>query len=757
MKTIPRRRVTGLALLCALGAAGLASPSARAGYVVLLVLLLLALVVRPLVRAESRWVWGGFAAGAVLLAVTHLVLLLSSHGASDVTAAALTEHQVLASLALLAYPVFYSAQMGLLRRRVQDLLPSAWLDGALTMIALAAFASAVLVEPVAEATGVGHLAALALVGRPAFDLLLFSVALATCAILRRRTERGTVLLVVAFGVLTLSDVAGVFRLCGTFAGPALSPAVDAGRLVALALVCLASWARGTEHVAERVVAGWSTMLTPLVVLVISCSLLAVDHVDRLPAPTAQLALLGLVGVGFKGAVVFREVLRLADSRRLALTDDLTGLPNRRALAAALRRTQEDDTPAALLLLDLDGFKEVNDTHGHAQGDLLLQLTAQRVRGVVPVGGLLTRVGGDEFAVLLPGRGAAEASAVAVRIGEVLGDPVLVGSRWTSLASSTGIASWPLSGHGPVADPAGELLRRADASMYVAKRAGGGFAVYDDEADRAARAQRFLAEELAHGMTAGQLMPYYQPQVDVRTGRTVGMEALVRWQHPRLGTLAPAAFLDLAESHGLMAEITATVLRQAAADATTWARHGRPLRISVNLATSCLLNPALPDLVATVLQESGLDPAALVLEITETTLMDDPERSRETIEDLLLLGTSVSIDDYGTGYSSLAYLQDLPAAELKLDRAFTVRLTGDPRTAAIIASTADLAHSLGLRMLVEGVEDAETLRRLAELGVDETQGYLHARPMPGSAVLGWLAGHSPVPAAGGQDRIARMVR
>ncbi|NAZ87886.1 putative bifunctional diguanylate cyclase/phosphodiesterase, partial [Kineococcus indalonis] len=292
----------------------------------------------------------------------------------------------------------------------------------------------------------------------------------------------------------------------------------------------------------------------------------------------------------------------------------------------------------------------------------------------------------------------------------------------------------------------ELLRQADAAMYVAKRAGGGVAVYDEAVDRRARERLQLLEELRAGIAAGQLVAHYQPQVDVRTGRVVGVEALVRWEHPVRGTVMPAAFLELAEERGLMAHVTEAVLRQAVAQAVRWRAAGHPLRIAVNVATSCLLNPALPALVREVVDGAGLDPAALVVEITETTLMRDPERSRRTIGELLAVGAAVSIDDYGTGYSSLAYLRDLPAVELKLDRAFTGRVAADERSAAIVASTADLAHSLGMRLLAEGVEDAATLRRLGELGVDETQGYHHCRPVPAAQLLEWLERFEVRPAA-----------
>jgi len=369
---------------------------------------------------------------------------------------------------------------------------------------------------------------------------------------------------------------------------------------------------------------------------------------------------------------------------------------------------------------------------------------------VPAQALLVRLGGDEFAIVLPRSGLPAAEAVARDVLAGLARPLRLHAVAMTIHASIGVAGWPFrepaapDGVAPEREDApGELLRRADAAMYVAKRAGGGTARYDETADRRARERRLLANELEVGILTGQLETHYQPQVDVRSSRVTGMEALVRWRHPQQGLLAPAAFLALAEQHGYMAELTATVLHQAAHDAVQWARRGWPLRVSVNLSTSCLLDPDLPSLIARVLTSTGLDPALLVLEITETTLMQDPRRSRETIARLLRLGTSVSIDDYGTGYSSLAYLQDLPAAELKLDRAFTERLGSDPRTAAIIKSTTDLAHSLGLRMLVEGVEDAATLARLAELGVDETQGYHHARPMPAQDVLPWLA-HLEVP-------------
>jgi len=713
----------------------------------LLLVLLAALTVSSLVRPGGRraWIFGAF--GMTLLGGSQL-LLLAGGGSSEGVLLVLDHQPVLTLLTLGGYPLLYIMQTSLLRQRVKDMPSSSWFDGVHCSVVLAAVACAFFLRPVRAATGLQPLALVALLGRPTLDLLLFFVALAVCSILGWRSERAVVLLAPAFGLLLTGDVVRVLWVCGVLASPGWGVALNVSVLGAVALLVAAALARGpisTGHVALA----WSSILSPLVMLAASGALLGLDHHHHLPTPTTQLALVGLAGVGVKVALVFREVLALAGSRDLALTDELTGLPNRRALTFALTRATSDGDPFSLLLFDLDRFKDVNDSYGHAHGDDLLREVAQRAARALPGEALLTRLGGDEFAVLLPGSGLEDADRFAADVLVGLAPPLRLHSVAMTIRASIGVASWPFSARaapdGSAAehvDTSGEVLRRADAAMYTAKRAGGGTARYDDRADRQARAGRVLTEELRSGLEAGQLQPYYQPQVDARTGVTTGFEALVRWHHPHDGLLAPAVFLDLAEENGLMAEITTTVLHQAASTAASWHARGWPLRISVNLSTSCLLNPDLPLLVRDVVSSTHLDPALLVLEITETTLMQDPERSRDTIEELLLLGVSVSIDDYGTGYSSLAYLQDLPAAELKLDRTFTQRLGHDPRVASIIKSTTDLAHSLGLRMLVEGVEDAATLAHLVELGVDETQGYHHARPMPAAEVPAWLAACFP---------------
>jgi EAL domain-containing protein (putative c-di-GMP-specific phosphodiesterase class I) len=282
-----------------------------------------------------------------------------------------------------------------------------------------------------------------------------------------------------------------------------------------------------------------------------------------------------------------------------------------------------------------------------------------------------------------------------------------------------------------------LLREADVAMYDAKRSGAGVALYDSSRHADSSGHLALVEELRSAIAGGQLVLHHQPQLDIGTGATVGVEALVRWQHPARGLLLPGDFLPLAEVHGLMGVLTEEVLTQAVAQAAVWRGRGLDLRMSVNLSASNLLDAALPGRVAGLLQEHGLPTESLVLEVTESVLLTDPDRSLAVVGALADLGVTVSIDDFGTGYSSLAYLRDLPVSELKLDRSFTADLLTEARTEAIVASTIELAHRLGLRVVAEGVEDEATLEHLRSLDCDTSQGYLHARPLPADQLEQWV--------------------
>lgn len=498
------------------------------------------------------------------------------------------------------------------------------------------------------------------------------------------------------------------------------------------------------RLSARVVVPHSPVSGALVVLACSMAVLAFDGLVGPGRPaTTVVASAAALGSGARLVQLLRSLAGLAQSQREARTDDLTGIANRRGLSAALKVAAESDQDTALLVLDLDRFKEVNDQHGHGVGDEVLQGLALRLLASLPGWSLLGRLGGDEFAVLLPGATAAEAATVGRVAAEVCAEPVETSVGRMKVGASVGVATTEFDGRGN-----GELMRRADSAMYVAKRAGGGVSIYDGDADRRAQLERQRLKELravlapdASDRDRAQLVVHYQPQLDVCSGAVVGAEALVRWQHPEFGLLSPDTFLDLVERNRLMPELTSRVLHQAAAEAVRWNDAGHRMRVSVNLSASSLDGPDLGRLVDEVTADTGIDLACLVLELTETTLMSDPDLALQVTRAIAARGIGISIDDYGTGYSSLAYLNDLPAVELKLDRSFTTRLTSEPRTAAIVAGTIELAHGLGLRLIAEGVEDEATLAALKGLGCDESQGYLHARPMPADDFLAWMDNRS----------------
>ena len=436
---------------------------------------------------------------------------------------------------------------------------------------------------------------------------------------------------------------------------------------------------------------------------------------------------------------------LRDAERLALYDTLTGLPNRvlfrDRVEHALDLARRDHPSVALLLMDLDRFKEVNDTFGHHVGDLLLREMGPHLREELRDGDTLARLGGDEFAILLPGAGAAAAVSAAERLVRAVERPFVIDGQALSVGASVGIACSPEH-----ASDAETLLRRADVAMYVAKRAPGSYVTYSPEQDEGGADRIALLAELATGIDEGELFLRYQPQIDARTGRVVAAEALVRWAHPTRGPLAPDAFIPLAERSGLIRRLSERVLADAIRDARAWLEEGRDLRIAVNISTRDLLDDRLVGAVERMLAVAGLPPDRLVLEITESALMVDQDRAVATLTRFRELGVAISIDDYGTGYSSIAYLRRLDPDEVKIDRSFVAAMGSDADALAIVRATIDLGHVLGLTVVAEGVEDEETRSLLCGLGVDRLQGYAIARPMPASDLASLLDERSRLPAA-----------
>ena len=426
-------------------------------------------------------------------------------------------------------------------------------------------------------------------------------------------------------------------------------------------------------------------------------------------------------------------------RRQAWHDSLTDLPNRALLHARIAAALGDASdasdaprPLALLLLDLDHFKEINDALGHHHGDALLRVAADRLRGAVRAGDTVARLGGDEFAVLLPGADAAGAARVADAVRAALDAALQVEGHLLRVGASVGIALAPAHG----ADGT-TLLRRADMAMYAAKRGRLGQALYEPAQDQHSPERLALVGELRDAIERGELTLHYQPQVDLTNRHICGVEALVRWPHPVHGLIPPDRFIPLAEQTGLIAPLTDWVLAEAIRQGREWQRAGLLLRVSVNLSMWNLHDPALPDRVATLLREHGLSPAWLRLELTESALMADTDRTMDVLAHLSALGVRLAVDDFGSGYSSLAYLKTLPVDELKIDKGFVREMAADETDAAIVASTVALGHALGLRVVAEGIEDQATWERLVGIGCDVAQGYYLSRPLPAAAVTDWL--------------------
>jgi diguanylate cyclase (GGDEF)-like protein len=422
---------------------------------------------------------------------------------------------------------------------------------------------------------------------------------------------------------------------------------------------------------------------------------------------------------------------VAEKEYLALHDPLTDLPNRQSFHRAVDALTG---PAAVLLLDLDRFQEVNDALGHDTGDALLREAAARIRDRVGERGTVARFGGDEFAVLLPGVDSREAAlAVGDDLLGVLEQSIPIGELRLNARASMGVALAPEHG-----TDAKLLIQRADIAMYVAKSTRSGIRVYQPDDDRNSPRRVAMVADLREAIQRHDLVVTFQPKVDPSTDRVVGAEALCRWHHPAHGTVPPDEFIPLAEHSGLIRPLTLHVLEVSLRRCASWRRAGNDLGVAVNLAPSTLLDPDLPELVSRLLGQSGVPASALTLEITEGSILADPDGSILTLDRLHTLGVKASIDDFGTGYSSLGRLRALPIHEVKIDKSFVQRIALDHRDRAVVRSAIELGHALDLAVVAEGVEDADTYEYLAREGCDLVQGYYVSRPLLADDFASWLS-------------------
>jgi diguanylate cyclase len=678
------------------------------------------------VRRPERWVWISLAVAIASFNIGNIVngVILARSETIPVPS--------FADLAwLMFYPFAYVSVVRLLRIRFAEVPRSIWLDGLVGGAGLAALTAAVAFGPIADAATGSRLAVATNLAYPTADLFLVVLIVVAFAMESWRPSRSLVLF--GFGMLcfVVADTIYLFQIA-TDTYEEASPFTP---LWPLGIMLMAASARcqptppkagaTSEH-------RFSAIIVPAAFLLSSLALLFADHYFKFSGVATALAVLSILAGLVRFALTYREVQSLARSRQEARTDELTSLGNRRAFlenAHTILEARAIDQAVSLLLLDLNRFKEVNDSLGHHVGDELLRLIGARLRTCTYDTDILARLGGDEFAILLNNADEHAASTIARRIGETLTEPFDLDGLAVRVGASIGVACAPAHG-----ETVSELLQRADIAMYEAKRTGSDHQVYFAERDHNTRERLETIAELREGIGSGQLTLRYQPKVDATTEAISSVEALVRWNHPTRGLLAPDQFLQHAEHGGLMRQLTDAVLEMVLRDLAAWRVHQPELSCAVNLSVTNLLDESFPERVKSSVARHGVAASSLIFEITENLILSDPERARESVIALRNIGARVSLDDYGTGYSSIAYLRQLPLDELKLDRSFVMGLANDPMAITFISTARQLASGLGLKLVAEGIETLEMWEAVKLAGCDAGQGYHFAKPMPANQLL-----------------------
>ncbi|MEV6490551.1 EAL domain-containing protein [Actinoplanes sp. NPDC051633] len=625
---------------------------------------------------------------------------------------------------LAAYPLMVLGLLELFRdRRGRDL--AGLIDGSIVAIGLGLVFWVFVLHPISAAGGASATEWFVSTAYPVADALLLAMLARMFMSAERRTA-STRLLAAAVALMFVADV--LFSLFSLYAD------VDTAWLDAGWLLSYVTWAAAALHpsmasaTAERprkegtgrlVLLAISSLLAPILLIV---PRVGNNVADRLVIAGGSVLLFLLVVVRMSGFL--RQVQRQAGQLRdLAMLDDLTGLPNRRSFEHGLRAALATGHPH-VALLDLDSFKSVNDDLGHATGDQLLETLGTRFAAAMPPEAMIARMGGDEFAVLVPAGGEAAIDAVVHRLTAALRAPVRAGDHELVVTASIGS-----TGSAGTTDPL-EVMRRADIAMYAAKGAGLRSRRYSPELDENLSAQALLGAELRAALTAGEFRLHYQPIVSLPEGRPVAVEALVRWAHPTRGLVGPGDFVPTAERDGFIVELGAWILRTACHQAARWrAELGdrAPEKVSVNVSARQLAHPGFLDTVASALADAGLPPAFLAVEVTETAVFDG--RSAAVLHELKALGVRIALDDFGTGHSSLTLLRTVPVDILKVDKSFVDEITGAGRPAVIAMALIQVSDGLGLTAVAEGVETAEQAAELHRMGYRLAQGYHFGRPAP----------------------------
>jgi diguanylate cyclase (GGDEF)-like protein len=629
------------------------------------------------------------------------------------------------------YPVFYVALVLLARRHLARVGGTTWLDGAVAGLGAAALCACFAFNTILHSVGGNPTTVATDLAYPIGDILLLMLAVGGTAVIPGRKDPQWLLIACAIGCTAIGDTFNLFASSG--ATSHLGVIVNGVAWpCAILLISASVWVRPVQ-MSPLARNGPPGFLLPGLGACAGLVILLVDTLHQVTPVAIALATATLMTVGVRLALSVRSLRSLTEIRhRQAITDDLTGLGNRRQLFNLLDAFFADNADPetvgrrlSLLYLDLDHFKEINDSFGHSAGDEVLRQLGPRLTSHLRATDALVRVGGDELAVLVMDTDPTYAATVARRLIDELERPFLLDALSVRVGASIGIAHAPAD-----ATESASLLRCADLAMYRAKVGRLPYESYQHELDDEGNRLQ-LVDELRDAILDNQLEVHYQPQVDLVTGKVSAMEALVRWPHPRLGMIPPLDFIPLAEEAGLMHSLTAFVLGRAVKQCAAWRAAGETMTMSVNVSATNLLDSGFSESVMTTLAQHDVPPACLILEITETMIIRDFDLCKPVVDQFRALGLGVSIDDFGAGVTSLAHLGSLAVSELKLDRSFLTRLaTGDTeRNLALVRATIALGHKLNMRVVAEGIEDVDALNLLAALGCDLAQGYFISRPMP----------------------------
>jgi len=701
-----------------------------------------------LTRRTARWVPIVLGAALMAWAVGHLTETIETIGGATPPEAALYD-----AFQLAFYPLAYVAFALYLRGEVRRLATLNWLDGIIAGLGAAALCAATAFHEVVGLTGKYGLATAVNLAYPVGDLLLLLLVVGGVTVLAGRDRRPWLVVAGAIAVIVVGDTFNLFQSAtdhsrvGAVLGGVAWPA-------AIYLMSRAMWLPRVQS-DPRAFRKATGFLLPGLAAASGLAILVIGTFSAINGVASGLASATLVLVGVRVASSVRSMRMLTQERQhLAVTDHLTELWNRRYLFDVLdgffaeQAAAQPQRSLAFLYIDLEHFKRINDSFGHPAGDEVLSQLGERLARSVSPADVVARIGGDEFGVVVMDADGAQAVSVAERISASLEQPFALDAMHARLSANIGIALAPAD----ASDTAG-LIECADVAMYRAKLGARPYALYEPGFSEGPSRLR-LAEELRAAVEAGDLVLHYQPQLDLHTEEISSVEALVRWQHPTLGLIPPVKFLPLAEEAGLMGCVTRLVLARAIEQCAAWRAQGRDIRVSVNVSATDLLDTALTDLIAGLLKQHGQPAASLVIEITETSVITDFERCRGVIQGLRDLGVSVSIDDFGAGFTSLAYLSSLPVEELKVDRGLITRLAcGNTRDdVELVRATIALGHALRLRVVAEGIEDRATLDLVSGLGCDLAQGYFTGKPKPASELsFGTLSAACPEVHTAGRNR------